>query len=70
MSSPFIANLAMFWKPLPMVVLGVPTIISAILVLRLPETSGTSLPETMEETLELDERKMGKKYEPLRNQDA
>ena len=46
---PFVGALAIFWKPLPMVVLGIPTILSGILALILPETSGKDLPQTMEE---------------------
>ena len=45
----FHAMHSIFWKPLPMVVLGIPTILSGILALILPETSGKDLPQTMEE---------------------
>ena len=47
---PFVANLAVLWPPLPMVVLGVPTLLAGVAAwLTLPETRKSDLPQTMEE---------------------
>ena len=53
--APFMARLAVYWKPLPMLVLGVPSIIAACLVYFMPETKHTELPATM-----TDAEKLGK----------
>ncbi len=50
-TSSYIPELASIWAPLPMLVLGVPTIASACLALTLPETRGRPLPQTLEEAL-------------------
>ncbi|KAM4770927.1 solute carrier family 22 member 2-like [Rhinophrynus dorsalis] len=48
--TPFIVyRLAEIWKDLPLIVFGVITAISAVLVYFLPETKGKTLPETIEE---------------------
>ena len=52
---PFVANLALFWKPLPMLVLGVPSLIAAFSTYFLPETSGKELPQTMKDALAKDD---------------
>ena len=41
------------WKPLPMVVLGMATVIAGFLALAFPETVGQPLPDTMEEAVEI-----------------
>jgi OCT family organic cation transporter-like MFS transporter 4/5 len=47
LSVPFIPKLSCTWKPLPMLVLGVPAICTAFLAYFLPETKNTKLPQTM-----------------------
>ena len=47
--APFVVQLGKFYAPLPMVVLGVPAIISGFLTLALRETAGKGLPETEEQ---------------------
>jgi len=46
---PFVGSLAVYWKPLPLVVLGIPTILAGLSALVLPETSGKELPQTIQE---------------------
>ena len=46
---PFVGSLAIYWAPLPMVALGIPTVLAGILALVLPETSGKDLPQTIQE---------------------
>jgi len=46
---PFVGALAVYWKPLPLVVLGIPTILAGLLAPILPETSGKYLPQTIQE---------------------
>ena len=61
---PFVANLAVIWKPLPMVALGIPSLISAFLVMTfLPETMGKELPQSMVEGIELNKRSKNKTME-------
>ena len=58
---PFVANLAVFWKPLPMVALGIPSLIAAGLIITfLPETAGKELPQNMAEGIELNKRESKK----------
>jgi len=47
--APFVATLANYWKPLPMLILGVPSLISAFFVYFLPETKHSELPSTMKD---------------------
>jgi hypothetical protein len=55
---PFVSYLAIYWKPLPMVILGMPIMISGVLLyFFLPETAGRDLPQTMDEGLELNRTK-------------
>ncbi len=55
---PFVSNLAVYWKPLPMVVLGLPAILFGTLAfLFLPETFGRSLPQNMQEAMEINRSK-------------
>jgi hypothetical protein len=46
---PFVGSLAIYWKPLPLVALGVPTALAGLLALVLPETAGKDLPQTIQE---------------------
>lgn len=43
----FIGTLAKYWQPLPLLVLGLPTIVAGILAAFLPETANKILPQTM-----------------------
>ena len=52
MTTTFIPKLALIWKPLPMLVLGVPTVITGFLSLLLPETTDVDLPQCFDEGLE------------------
>jgi len=47
---PFVGALAQFWTPLPLIVLGIPTILAGVLATILPETSGKELPQTILES--------------------
>jgi len=47
--APFVGDLAIYWKPLPMIVLGIPTVLAGLLALTLPETSGKELPQNIQE---------------------
>ena len=55
-SAPFISKLACIWKPLPMLVLGIPSICISFLAYFLPETKYLNLPQTMNDTEKLKER--------------
>ena len=58
--APFVARLAVYWSPLPMLILGLPSIFSACLVYFLPETKYIELPATMKDADELElKRKRG-----------
>ena len=41
--APFVTKLGVYWPPLPMLVLGSPAVLSALLALMLPETKGKDL---------------------------
>jgi len=56
---PFVGNLAVYWKPLPMVLLGAPTIVVALLMTRLPETANKDLPQDFEDGAALNKQKEG-----------
>jgi hypothetical protein len=60
---PFVSSLAIYWAPLPMVALGIPTILAGILALVLPETAGKDLPQTIQEA---DQVNLNQSY-PLAN---
>ena len=47
--APYMAKLSFYWNPLPMLMLGFPSIIAAVLVYFLPETKYSNLPSTMKE---------------------
>jgi len=51
--APFLGDLATYWQPLPMVLVGIPIIISGFLILLLPNTHKKELPNTIENTIEL-----------------
>lgn len=55
MSAEFVTALAVYWQPLPMLVLGVPGLIAAGLAAFLHETTGKDLPQTMREAEEIEE---------------
>ena len=57
MVAPFVAQLAIYWKPLPMVVLGLPVLFSSFMVYFLPETRDVHLPTTMDEATQLGDKK-------------
>ncbi|XP_076063522.1 organic cation transporter protein-like isoform X2 [Oratosquilla oratoria] len=48
--APFIASLAHTYKPLPLIIFGLLSIISGCLIVFLPETLGTELPQTIYES--------------------
>ena len=48
--APFVAMLATYWKPLPMLLLGCPCLIAGALVYFIPETSNANLPQTLNES--------------------
>ena len=47
--APFILILGNYWEQLPFFIFGANAILAGILALLLPETHGTTLPETIEE---------------------
>ena len=48
---PFVTALSIYWKPLPMLILGLPCLIGGSLgYLFLPETKGKELPQNMMDT--------------------
>ncbi len=51
---PFVSNLAVVWKPLPMMVLGLPALlVGAAAYFLLPETYGFPLPQNMEDAIRM-----------------
>ncbi|KAK8386156.1 hypothetical protein O3P69_010703 [Scylla paramamosain] len=48
--APFISSLASIYQPLPLLVFGVLSIISGLLIILLPETVGCELPQTLQES--------------------
>ena len=52
--APFVARLAVYWKPLPMLILGVPSLFAACLAYFVPETKHIELPGTMKDADELE----------------
>ncbi len=59
LACPYVGTLAAFWRPLPMLVLGLPALAAgALAFLVLPETSEQSLPQDMEEAAGLGMKKM------------
>ena len=48
---PFVSNLAIYWGPLPMLVLALPCLVGGLLAfIFLPETKGKELPQNMKDT--------------------
>ena len=52
--APFLKPLSKIYQPLPMLIIGVPILISGGLALKLPETFQKELPQTMKTAKELD----------------
>ncbi|CAB4069274.1 SLC22A4_5 [Lepeophtheirus salmonis] len=48
MSAAFIGALAVYWQPLPLLIIGIPTLIAGLSAFFLPETSGKNLPQTIQ----------------------
>ena len=48
--APFVAPLAHYWKPLPMLLFSVPCFVISGLTRYLPETKSVQLPQTMKDT--------------------
>ena len=51
---PFIANLSIYWGPLPMLVLGLPCLVAGSLCYFIPETRNKELPQNMKDTIKND----------------
>ena len=51
---PFVKSLDMYWSPLPLLTLGVPSIVGGLLVYFLPETKDKALPENMKQAQKLE----------------
>ena len=56
--APFVAQLAFIWKPLPMLIMGLPSIFAAVLVYFIPETKHIELPATMKDASNLENNKL------------
>ena len=54
--APFLSPLAKIWHPLPMLIVGVPIILSGMLASRLPETYNEDLPQTIRGASALEEK--------------
>ncbi|XP_035896927.1 solute carrier family 22 member 3-like [Anopheles stephensi] len=57
MLAPQMPLLQALWAPLPMVLFGSVAVLSGILILEFPETTGVTLPNTLEEAIELHSRR-------------
>ncbi|XP_070558287.1 organic cation transporter protein-like [Ptychodera flava] len=64
-TSPFIVLLDVIWGPLPLVVMGMTSVVAGLFALLLPETRNVSLPETLE-----DGETLGTKYYKKRETDT
>ena len=51
--APFLGHLAKIWEPAPMVLIGVPILISGLCVLKLPESYNRALPQTLKGAQEM-----------------
>ena len=56
--APFLGQLAKYWEPAPMVLIGVPILMSGLLVLKLPETFNRALPQTLKGAKEMEMEKV------------
>ena len=55
---PYISGLAVYWAPMPMFLLGLPfLVISACVIMFLPEVTNCQLPQTTEEAIELHKKR-------------
>ena len=59
MCAPFLGPLAHYWKPLPMVIVGVPIVIVGFLVFWLPDTYQKELPVTLKNAKDLELENVG-----------
>ncbi|XP_052903034.1 organic cation transporter protein-like [Anopheles moucheti] len=57
MLAPQMPLLQTLWAPLPMVLFGSVAVLSGVLILEFPETTGVTLPNTLEEAIELHSRR-------------
>uniref|UniRef100_A0A182NQT9 Major facilitator superfamily (MFS) profile domain-containing protein n=1 Tax=Anopheles dirus TaxID=7168 RepID=A0A182NQT9_9DIPT len=57
MLAPQMPLLQALWTPLPMVLFGTVAVLSGVLILEFPETTGVTLPNTLEEAIELHSRR-------------
>ena len=51
--APFLGHLAKLWDPAPMIIIGLPILVSGLCVLKLPETFNKELPQTIKGTREM-----------------
>ncbi|XP_059097988.1 organic cation transporter protein-like isoform X2 [Tigriopus californicus] len=58
-ATPYMKHLRLFWLPLPLVAMGAPSVLGALLVAFLPETRGRGLPESAEQAVQM-KRRTGK----------
>ena len=54
----FVATLSVYWKPLPMLLLGCPCLIAGVLVYFIPETKQCQLPQTLDEADRMEAHKL------------
>uniref|UniRef100_A0A182QK53 Major facilitator superfamily (MFS) profile domain-containing protein n=1 Tax=Anopheles farauti TaxID=69004 RepID=A0A182QK53_9DIPT len=64
MLAPQMPLLQALWTPLPMVLFGTVAVLSGVLILEFPETTGVTLPNTLEEAIELHSRRKRSPDEP------
>ena len=60
--APFVTGLATYWKPLPMLGMGIIVILFASFIFLLPETMDVNLPLTMDEAINLGNIKKEKEH--------
>ena len=64
---PYMGPLAKIWSPFPMVIIGIPILISALLVMKLPETCKNNLPQTVQDVKNVDEVKISRISQEFKN---
>jgi len=64
---PYMGPLAKIWSPFPMVIIGIPILISALLVMKLPETCNKNLPQTVQDVKNVDEVKISRISHEFKN---